>query len=116
VDEWLTRDWNESAARSASPILQQWHRKLHVDFVAGSFLGLYDALPDPDLWQVAFQPHNAKKNFEKEPEVYFLVRWRPPYHLTHGEHQRQAVGPAARRKTLKPTSGGTLFSTQEWRW
>jgi len=27
VDEWLTRDWTESAGWSASPALERWHRK-----------------------------------------------------------------------------------------
>jgi len=35
----------------------------------------------PDLSQVTFEPDNAK-DFAPEPSVYFLVRWRPPYHFT----------------------------------
>ena len=33
----------------------------------------------PDLRQLGFEPHDVKRNFEPGPDVYFLVRWTPPY-------------------------------------
>ena len=115
VDEWLTHPWSEAVTWSASPILQQWHRKLHSDFVAGEFESPAMHCQTPDLWQVVVAPSNARKNFEPEPDVYFLVRWSPPYHFTMVE-----IGDKAwRHCTLKDPEADewrTLFNTQEWRW
>ena len=86
-----------------------------MDFVAGSFLDSTMHCQTPDLWQVAFQPHNAKKNFEKEPEVYFLVRWRPPYHLTM-VNISDKPWPRCTQEDPEADEWRTLFSTQEWRW
>jgi len=35
VDEWLVRPWTESAAWSGAAGLEEWHKKLHADWVAG---------------------------------------------------------------------------------
>jgi hypothetical protein len=114
VDEWLTRAWNESAAWSASPALQQWHRKLHADFVAGDFVDPTMHCQTPDLWQVTLEPHDAKKNFEAEPDVSFLVRWRPPYHFTMlGVSDRPWL--RCTQADREADEWRTLFSTQEWR-
>ena len=37
VDEWLTARWSESVNWSASPALEQWHRRLHSDSLGGEF-------------------------------------------------------------------------------
>jgi hypothetical protein len=79
VDEWMTRPWNESRGWSLSPDLSVWHQKLHADFVGGTFIGDTRHCQTPDLWQVGFEPQDAKRNFEPEPKVYFLIRWTPPY-------------------------------------
>ncbi|MGB7761899.1 MAG: hypothetical protein WBL61_18845 [Bryobacteraceae bacterium] len=114
VDEWLTRGWNESAAWSASPTLQQWHRRLHGDWVGGQF-GDTMHCQTPDLWQVTFEPHDAEKNFAPEPKVYFLVRWRPPYRFTMADISDK---PWSRCTEEDPDADEwrTLFNTQEWRW
>jgi hypothetical protein len=76
VQEWLSASWAESAARSESSSLEEWHSKLHRDDGMGDF-------PDPamrctsaaDLWQVATRLHEA-------PRHYYLIRWRQPYFFT----------------------------------
>ena len=115
VDEWLTRDWKESAAWSASPALGQWHGRLHRDWVGGEFSNTTMHCQSPDLWQVTFEPHNAQKNFEAEPDVFFLVRWRPPYHFTMTEISDKPW-PRCTQKDPEADAWRTLFSTQEWRW
>lgn len=83
VDEWLVRSWTESAAWSSVSKLQEWHKKLHADLVFGDFdYPTSTNCQTPDLWQVGFTPVDEKKNFKLKPEVYFLARWRPPYHFT----------------------------------
>lgn len=115
VDEWLTRGWNESATWSVAPGLQQWHRKLHADWVGGDFGKVTMHCQTPDLWQVAFAPSNAKKNYAAEPDVYFLIRWRPPYHFTMMDICDK---PWSRCTQEDPGADEwrTLFNTQEWRW
>jgi hypothetical protein len=114
VDEWLTQNWNASATWSASPMMQQWHRRLHADFVAGHFSDVTMHCQTPDLWQVTFQPKNAQKNFEPEPKVYFLVRWRPPYHFTM-VNVVDKPWPLCTQEDREADEWRTLFSTQEWR-
>ncbi len=114
VDEWLTRGWNESAAWSAAPTLRQWHGKLHADFVGGEFRGPTMHCQTPDLWQVTFEPHNAEKNFKPEPKVYFLVRWRPPYHFTMMSISDKPW-PRCTQEDPEADEWRTLFSTQDWR-
>jgi len=81
VDEWLRTPWNESADWSESPALGQWHQKLDADFISGEFSPTLHC-QSSDLWQVTLTPQNAKEDSEDEPEVYFLVRWHPPYHFS----------------------------------
>jgi hypothetical protein len=76
VEEWLSLPWEESAQRSESPALKEWHFKLHHTDDMGDF-------PDPplrcastpDLWQIATHLHET-------PKVYYLVRWREPLQFT----------------------------------
>jgi hypothetical protein len=114
VDEWLTRSWNESATWSASPALGQWNGKLHADFVAADFAGGTMHCQTSDLWQVTVEPHNAQKNFEPEPDVYFLVRWHPPYHFTM-MNISDKPWPRCTQEDREADEWRTLFSTQEWR-
>jgi len=115
VDEWLTRPWDESARWSASASLQQWHRKLHADWVGGEFSYPTMHCQTPDLWQVTFEPHNPKKNFEPEPEVNFLIRWSPPYHFAMVDVSDKAWT-RCNQKDPEADAWRTLFNTQEWRW
>lgn len=114
VDEWMTQPWSESQRWSLSPDLSVWHQKLHADFVAGDFLGDTMHCQTPDLWQVGFQPSDAKRNFESRLNVYFLIRWTPPYRFA-------LVGisdnpwPKCTQVDREADAWRTLFSTQDWR-
>lgn len=114
VDEWLTRPWEESTLWSASGSLKQWYGKLHADFVSGEF-GETMHCATPDLWQVTVTPHDAQKNFAPGHDVYFLVRWRPPYHFTMVSISDK-TWPRCSEKDLDADAWRTLFATQEWRW
>jgi hypothetical protein len=114
VDEWLTRPWSESATWSA-PALQQWYRRFHeADFVPGEFVSPTMHCQTPDLWQVAVRPYDAEKNYESQPEVFFLIRWRPPYHFTLVNISNKPW-PRCRQEDGEADAWRTLFSTQEWR-
>lgn len=97
---------------SASPALRQWHGKLSAGFAAGEFTGTTMHCRTPDLWQVGFEPENAEGKLKAD--VYFLVRWRPPYHFT-----MMSVGDrpwdACDRADPEADEWRTLFATQEWR-
>jgi hypothetical protein len=68
----------------------------------------------PDLWQVAVTPSNAKKDFQPEPDVYFLIRWAPPYHFTMVDISNKGW-PRCTQKDPEADAWRTLFNTQEWR-
>jgi hypothetical protein len=76
VEEWISGEWTQSGARSASPALRQQHMKVHRTDGMGDF-------PDPavrckssaDLWQIGTHWHEG-------PKTYYLVRWTPPFKFT----------------------------------
>ncbi len=115
VDEWMTQPWSESQAWSLSSDLSKWHQVLHGDFVGGDFVGATTHCQQPDLWQVGFEPHDAKKNFAPEPNVYFLIRWMPPYRFTLTDVSRNPW-PRCTQADPEADMWRTLFSTQDWRW
>ncbi len=115
VDEWMTQPWSESQGWSLSPDLVIWHKKLHADFVGGDFPGDTMHCQTPDLWQVGFEPHDAKRNFEPEPNVYFLVRWTPPYRFALVSASSKPW-PRCTQPDQVADAWRTLFSTQRWRW
>jgi hypothetical protein len=76
VEEWLGSPWAQSAGRSDSASLKEWHQKLHREDGMGDFPGpTLHCSANPDLWQVSTHLHDA-------PEMYYLVRWRQPDHFT----------------------------------
>ena len=113
VDEWLRTPWNESADWSSAPALRQWHQKLGADFIRGEFSPTMHC-QSSDLWQVTLTPQNAKKNFEDEPEVYFLVRWRPPYHFSMMNVSNKPWQ-LCKQEDPKADEWRTLFPVQEYR-
>jgi hypothetical protein len=114
VDEWMTHPWSESQGWSLSRDQSIWHQRLHADFVAGDFLGDAMHCQTPDLWQVGFEPNDAKRNFEPEPSVYFLVRWTPPYSFALVGVSNKPW-PRCTRADREADTWRTLFSTQDWR-
>lgn len=115
VDEWMTSPWSESHGWSLSADLSKWHQKLHADFVGGDFLGDTMHCQTPDLWQVGFEPHDAKRNFEPDPDVYFLVRWTPPYRFALAGVSNNPW-PRCTQTDREADAWRTLYSTQGWRW
>jgi hypothetical protein len=94
--------------------LRQWHGKIHADFVSGDF-GDTMHCEAPDLWQVDFAPSDEKKDFAREPDVYFLVRWSPPYRFTMVD-VRDKPWPLCNKIDREADQWRTLFHSQEWRW
>jgi len=115
VDEWITSPWSESQQWSLSKEQSAWHRKLHADFVGGTFTGDTMHCQTPDLWQVSFEPHNANRNFEPDPAVYFLIRWTPPYRFALAGISDHPW-PRCTQPDREADTWRTLFSTQDWRW
>lgn len=89
VDEWLAAPWTESAGRSESPDLQQWHRRLHRDDDEGDFPDdPIHCANDPELWQIA-------THLQDQPKHYFLIRWHRPDRFTMQQISDQPL-PACR--------------------
>jgi hypothetical protein len=111
----MTQPWSESQGWSSSPDLSTWHQKLHGDFIGGDFLGDTMHCLTPDLWQVAFQPSDAKRNFEPQANVYFLIRWTPPYRFALVSISERPW-PRCTQTDREADAWRTLFSTQDWIW
>lgn len=115
VDEWMTNSWDETSQWSASPTLRPWHEKLHAGVIFGDFLHQTAHCETPDLWQVGYQPSDEKTNSAPKPDVYFLIRWTPPYRFSMAGVNDK---PWPRCTTIDPEADAwrTLFNTQGWRW
>jgi hypothetical protein len=76
VEEWLTAPWQESAARSDSPALREWHMKLHREDSQGDYPEpALSCTNDPSLVEIT-------THLEELPKHYFLVRAKQPLHFT----------------------------------
>jgi len=113
VDEWVTRPWEESVRWSGSASLRRWYANLQTDPVFRQF-GETMHCGTPDLWQVTFAPSAPKWNSARQPGVYFLVRWRPPYHFTMVDVSAKPW-PRCIEKDPDADAWRTLFATQDWR-
>jgi hypothetical protein len=72
VEEWLAAPWQESAPRSDSPALREWHARLHRDDGQGDYPEpALDCASDPGLIEIA-------THLEGLPKHYFLVRTKAP--------------------------------------
>jgi hypothetical protein len=111
VDEWVESPWSESLEWSLSPTLRKWHDKLHADF--GDFSPTLHC-QTPDLWQVTIKPHNPKEDIEDESDLFFLIRWHPPYHFTM-MNVSKTPWPLCKEKDPSADEWRTLFNVQEWR-
>jgi hypothetical protein len=76
VEEWLAAPWQDSAGRSDSPALREWHAKLHREDGQGDYpepaLGCGN---DPSLVEIA-------THLEDSPMHYFLVRTKQPFRFS----------------------------------
>jgi len=113
VEEWRSSNWIDSSRwtqPAAQGALLNWHRRS---------LGPWEFMDPtihcerrPDLWQVGVDI----SAYEKLPamKLYFLVRWRPPYHFTMvdiGDHPWEGcTQPDPQANVFR-----TLFPPQNWR-
>ncbi len=114
VDEWLTRPWSESANWSYSASLRASHQRIHSDYVAGYFISPTMHCETPDLWQVDFENIDEKQPQDSNANVYFLIRWTPPYRFTMMNVSNK-TWPKCNQPDEEADAWRTLFSTQDWR-
>ena len=79
VSFWLRHPWPEISrwtAEASRTKLREWHRRHNGPFAEFGFPTRHCGR-QPDLWQVA-----TNSGEHGEEQVYFLVRWRPPYRFT----------------------------------
>lgn len=87
VEEWLYARWQNAAAWTTTPApsaLSELHARLTGEFVTGAYLEdePQHCRDQIDLWQIGLKIWRSPRVQEAEAEeedVYFLVRWRPPY-------------------------------------
>jgi hypothetical protein len=65
----------------------------------------------PDLWQVTLNTIVDKKDYNKTSPLYFLVRWRPPYHFTMMD-VRSKPWSLCHQKDEQADEWRTLFPTE----
>jgi len=110
VEEWITQDWREVFFWSESVNgrqMRDWHQKK----VTGDFIYPTMHCPQsPDLWQVGIDLSNAQSQ-----QVWFLVRWRPPYRFTMVNVSDQPSPACTEKDTNADDEYHTLFPGQEWR-
>jgi hypothetical protein len=76
VEEWLAAPWLESAGRSESPALRDWHSRLHREDGQGDYPEpAVGCGGDPSLVEIT-------THLEESPKRYFLVRTKQPLHFT----------------------------------
>jgi hypothetical protein len=108
VDEWLEEPWEQSRLRSeptARTALEKAHTHARLDEFQPT-----KSCRTPEIWQVGLGSLDGKT-----APVYYLVRWRPPYHFTMMGASRR---PSPDCTTVDPTADDaerTLFPVQDWR-
>ncbi len=82
VEDWLGTDSRESTewgAPNKAGALKAWHDRLTAPYLSGEYLGDSSHCVDrSDQWQVGV---SLGKPDESRQDVYFRLRWRPPYHF-----------------------------------
>jgi hypothetical protein len=109
VDNWLTGPWAEASQRTAAAslaALENWHRKLKgpFEFTAPTC----HCTGRPDLWQVGVDDPDGKR-----PPVFFLIRWRPPYHFTMVDIGGKGW-PDCTEEDREADAFRTLFPSADW--
>ncbi len=109
VDEWLAEPWEQSRQRSQPSDIAAL-RKAHHDAGRDEFIEPTQHCRTPDLWQVGLGSSENKK-----APVYYLVRWRPPYHFTMVRVSQQPFPACSEKDPAADFVDRTLFPVQDWR-
>jgi hypothetical protein len=108
VEEWLSEPWEQSR-RWSQPSAHVVLRKVHHDTGPNEFIDPTRHCRTPDLWQVGLGSSDGEK-----PPVYYLIRWRPPYHFTMVGASPHSY-PGCVEKDPGADEYRTLFPVQDWR-
>jgi hypothetical protein len=108
VEEWINSTRKDIAEWSSSNVLQKQHHMLKD--IRGEFSPTMHC-KTPDLWQVTFNKCIDNKDFDKTSPLYFLVRWRPPYHFTMMDVGKKPW-PLCNQKDEQADEWRTLFPTE----
>jgi hypothetical protein len=108
VEEWINSTRKDITEWSSSNVLQKQHHTLKD--IRGEF-SLTMHCKTPDLWQVTFNKSIDNKDFDKTSPLYFLVRWRPPYHFTMMDVGKKPW-PLCNQKDEQADEWRTLFPTE----
>lgn len=109
VDEWLAEPWEQSRLRSQPSDLAAL-RKAHASTGRDEFIQPTRHCRTPDLWQVGLGSTEGKK-----APVYYLVRWRPPYHFTMVQVSQEPFAACSEKDPAADDEDRTLFPVQDWR-
>ena len=120
VDEWLKTDWRESSTWSESAnrrTMRDWRGEFDKERATGEFL--YPTMhcnTTPDLWQVGLDlTPDAEGPNTKPNQVYFLVRWRPPYRFRMVSVTDKPSPACTEKDAGADDPKRRLFPVQEWR-
>jgi hypothetical protein len=80
AEEWLTRPWSEMQSRS-KPKTEEWHSKLHGDFLFADYSAVVPCRDRPDHWMIALTVRQiGEKELSTPLATYFLVHDLGNYH------------------------------------
>ena len=106
VEEWLTQPWNEMQSRSV-PQTQDWHAKLHSDYLSGEYSDVVPCIVRPGRWLISLEIRRiGEKELPELLDAYFLVR-----DLGNYSYQMEAVSASA-----PPECPGTGYASDKHPW
>ena len=109
VEEWLAEPWEHSRLRSQYSALAVLE-KAHQDTGRDEFIRPTRHCQTPDLWQVGLRSIDGKRK-----PLYYLVRWRPPYHFTMMQVTERTSPACTKPDPAADDESRTLFPVQDWR-
>ena len=120
VDEWLKTDWRESSTWSEAAnrrAMSDWRSKSVRDGMTGDYLDpTMQCRAMPDLWQVGLSLASEPESPNAKPDqVYFLVRWHPPYQFRMVAVTDKPSPDCTERDRRADDPNRRLFPVQDWR-
>ncbi len=114
TEDWLTQRWVDSIAwvrPGARPLLERWHDRLHDGGAPkGTFAGVTQQC-SVNRWQVGVSVQDRNKGSR---DIYFLVRWRPPYYFEMLDIRDKPWAECAENDE-RADEARTLFASQDGR-